>query len=601
MSKRYFRKALVLAVAGVLASPAIAGVVNAQTTPIEVNPQKTVTASAAFVGPIPSGVTGVSVTVSCKNTFLAGTTTPSAVPVTYTASIPTSGGSAFMNFNLTATAPGSSCVVTAATAGTANLDKGSISITVGGTVRASTATVTTAAPGSNSAVTGDIAVQVSTTVLITVSYPQITVKKVIVGDEPVAGFAYPMTIGCSNVVTTSAFIDTTGKARVNGANTWLDISGPLTFTQFPYPSGPVAGPFTITAANHLYVFDAALTSFAGPTILGTDLAFGAGTYSITLDANNAQVLNYFGTIQSFTFTPASTAIILAAMNAAKFTTTTTLSPVGVVNGVLVFNGSFTLTGAGATNTKSFGINDFPGLTNNSVCEVTETNNQGGATSYSSSVTNADGTAGTALPGVQTTATVVNGVTIPAVFKSSLTKMNQTVTVTNAWYGDLIVSKVVTGDPKTNIATYQISVACDKGGPKDTFLLKDRQSKLYNNIAVGTNCLITETLSDGAVASYNDNSGDNTTDGRVTIKARGTGCAAPGSPTNSAPGGPSPVTSFNDCMANVIITNDYNPPVTTTAAAAPATTAAPAAPATTAAPAVVAEPAQAVEDTPTFTG
>jgi hypothetical protein len=254
-----------------------------------------------------------------------------------------------------------------------------------------------------------------------------------------------------------------------------------------------------------------------------------------------------------------------------------------------FNGTFALKGG---ESKSFSFNEFPNLTTASKCEVWETNG-GGATATGFSSTN-----GTAAPlgGVNN----ANGR-----WQSNLTAMNETITVTNSFYGDMIISKVVTGDPKTNIATYEISVACDKGGPKDTFLIKDRQSKVYSNIASGTNCLITETKSDGAVASYKDNSGDNTTDGRVTIKRRPVGgcgdvLGVTGAPTAATPGGPAPTTTFNECWASVIITNDYNPvaaPETTKAAAAAPATAAPA----TAAPAVAPAPAVAVDATPTFAG
>jgi Domain of unknown function (DUF5979) len=170
-------------------------------------------------------------------------------------------------------------------------------------------------------------------------------------------------------------------------------------------------------------------------------------------------------------------------------------------------------------------------------------------------------------------------------------------------GSLIVAKIVTGDPGTNIATYEVSVACDRGGPRDTFLIKDRDSKVYSNLLVGTSCLVTETRSDGAQVSYADNSADNSadnaTDGRVIVKRSNDGCGAPGAPTAAVPGQTNVVTS-NRCVASVIITNTYmststssppsppSPPsatVGTTIAVAPApTTAAPiSAPPTSAAP------------------
>ena len=264
-----------------------------------------------------------------------------------------------------------------------------------------------------------------------------------------------------------------------------------------------------------------------------------------------------------------------------------------------FNGNFTLK---KDATRTFGISDFPFLATSSRCNVAEGNSGGASvTSFSSTQpANADGTAAPLLIGNNSGGTVFNGnlqigdPTVPAVtpavpayqFQSASTLASaQTVTVTNSFVGDFIISKVVTGDPKTNIAVYEVSVACDKGGPKETFLLKDRQSKIYTNIASGTNCLVTETRSDGATASYADNSGDNITDGRVTIKATASGCID------------TRLAAFPDCRANVIVTNDYNVLATTTTAA-PATTVAAA---TTAAPAVDVAPPTAVVEEPTFTG
>ena len=545
MSKRILRKALVLAAAGLLGSTAVATTVGAQTV---INPQQTVTNTATFVGPVPAGVTGVNVTVSCKN--LVGATSQA-----YTAAIPVAGGSGVMNFNLTSAAPGTSCTVKAEITGTApNTALGAITIKVGGGADRPTTASTPAVAGANAVITGDIAVQVSTTVAVTVTYPQITVKKVVAGDEPTAGFAYPMNISCSNTVVTP-FIAFIG----SGTN---DIAGNL------YITGGAGFYLTV---NNVRVYDSRTAAADVPatpagSFVGTAANIGGAAADVlkAAQAFNAQNLNTSAT----TLVP---------------TSFSTANPTG-------FTGAFALKGG---ETRSFGINEFPTLNSGGQCEVVENDNKGGVTLYSSSTPSAAGVAGGGSP--------LSGVQAGAVYKSALTKVNETITVQNWFFGDLVISKVVTGDSKTNIATFEISVACDKGGPKDTFLLKDRQSKVYNNIQVGTNCLVTETRSDGAVASYADNSGDNTTDGRVTIKARNNGCAAAGSPTSAAPGGPTPVNTFNECFANVIVTNNYNPPPTTAAPAAPATTAAPAAPATTAAPAVEAAPAAPVEATPTFTG
>jgi Domain of unknown function (DUF5979) len=254
--------------------------------------------------------------------------------------------------------------------------------------------------------------------------------------------------------------------------------------------------------------------------------------------------------------------------------------------------------AGAERT--FSVADMPGLVAGATCHVTELTN-GGAAGTSISSTNADGTTGSAInlpvvfgDGVQfnpfTTAgicaaTFADGVCrTPIAFASAGFKADgQTATVTNTFTGDLIVSKVVTGDPKSNIAVYEINVSCNAGGPRESFLLKDRQSKVFTGIPTGASCLVSETRSDGATASYSDNSGDNTTDGRVTIKGSASGCIDKN------------INTFPDCRANVIVTNSY---VVATTTAAP-TTAAPvtAAPTTAApvAPAPVEEPAELAEE------
>ncbi len=99
-----------------------------------------------------------------------------------------------------------------------------------------------------------------------------------------------------------------------------------------------------------------------------------------------------------------------------------------------------------------------------------------------------------------------------------------------------------------------------------------------------------------MASYADNSGDNTTDGRCRHPPDPAGLRRPAL-TSTA--GTALATARPDCVGSVIVTNSY---VTTTEA--PTTTAAPAttaAPTTTAAPAVAPAPAEPVVEAPTFTG
>lgn len=402
-------------------------------------------------GPLPTGVSGYRVDITCSNLQPAGGAQ------NLTATFGTTGGAVVLPFGLnpTSVGGGSSCIVYATPTGTANLTAATPTITIGGTARAVSTLVTPIVAGSTTYRSAEVAVTAATDVVVTFTYPSITVKKVVAGDELTAGFDYPMVISCQ---------------YADGVN----------IPNVRAQSGAATG----------------------------------------------------------------------------------------------FDGNFTLK---KDATRTFGVSEFPQLVVGARCQVTETNAGGGSTSFASSQSpNADGTARPALPGV-----IVGGV-----FQSASTEANgQTITVTNAFTGDLIVSKVVTGDPKTNIAVYEISVACDKGGPKDSFLLKDRQSKVYTGLATGMNCLITETRTDGAEASYSDNSGDNTTDGRVTIKGTASGCLDKN------------LSAFPDCRANVIITNSYNVTTTTTTAAATTTVA----PATTAAPAVIAEPATPVVEEPTFTG
>ena len=183
MTKRISRKALALAAIGALAAPAFATVANAQII------TKTIAVTLKAVGPVPTGVTGANVSVVCVNT----TNTPGAITSSFTL---TPGQTANLNnFLLTSAAPGSSCTVTATNAGSANTNKGTVTISVGGaTSGAGFAT------GASPVTAGPVAVFDSTDVQITMSFPQITVKKVVVGDEATAGFAYPMSIACSNPI-----------------------------------------------------------------------------------------------------------------------------------------------------------------------------------------------------------------------------------------------------------------------------------------------------------------------------------------------------------------------------------------------------------------
>ena len=123
----------------------------------------------------------------------------------------------------------------------------------------------------------------------------------------------------------------------------------------------------------------------------------------------------------------------------------------------------------------------------------------------------------------------------------------TVTVTNRFVGDLMVSKVVAGSPSSNIAIYELQLSCNDGAVKDSFLLKHGQTWLRTGLLLGWSCVVAETRSDGAEVSFADNSGANATDGKVTIKATPSGCTD------------SNLSNFPDCRANIVVTNSYSVP------------------------------------------
>jgi len=544
LTKRVARRVLAAgAAAAMVGSVAVAQSASAQSVALGA-----VKVTVTVVGPVPSGVSGYLAAVTCNN--LAGISSTAGVAnagsQTLSALFGTTGGSQDLLYTLNAAnaaatpAPllGSNCSLNLTVTGTANLAAAGFGISYGGAVSGQPFFFSR---GGATAVTPIVPVTGPTTIAITVAYPQLTVKKVVVGDEPTAGFAYPMSVACANQAPAAFLLSTLSTYTIPqdiNAVTGADLAN---IKAFVVNNGFIQGP-----SGNRY--------------------FNNGTFA------NVNDLRDF------------------VAGATTQTITTVIPPVGAVGG---FTGTFSL----ANNaSRTFGINEFPLMNSTTKCEVTETDGQGSALGYSS--TNGF------ITGTTTPAPALLGVLVGGVFKSALTSMNNTVTVTNTYAGDLVVSKVVTGDPRTNIAVYEISVACDKGGPKETFLLRDRQSKVYSGVAAGVNCLVTETRSDGATASYTDNSGDNTTDGRVTIRMAVPGC---GQGTN--------VVGSNNCIASVIVTNSYVPPTTTAAptTAAPATaapttaaatTAAPttaAAAPTTAAPAVTAAPAPEVEAEATFTG
>jgi hypothetical protein len=454
------RKAVAIAATSALALVGVASTATAQTA------QSTLTVNVKTTGPAPATITGYTVTTTCR--LLAGSlATQDAVSV-----FPVTGGSLPQVFSLTAS---SNCSVKVTANGSGG-GAGLVNISIGGTSRATGqlgATLTVDQGAANStAVTGP------TTIDITVAFPSITVKKVVVGEEVTPGAEYPMQIIC------------------------LDGNSALR----TYGSSLTNGLFTLKAG-------------ASKTFTGADIAFLVAT-------DTCHVAEISG------------------KGAAGTTYGSTNSADATIAGGIILP---------ATGGPFAGFNYPGGPYDSSAAGIAA--GRAGQPTFVSAGTKAD---------------------------------NQTVTVTNSFIGDLIVSKVVVGDPKSNIAVYEVSVSCNNNGPRETFLLKDRQSKIFTGIASGTSCLVSESRSDGATASYSDNSGDNATDGRVTIKGTASGCID------------SRLSAYPDCRANVIITNSYVPATTTAAA----TTAAPAtqAPATAApvAPAPVEEPA-VLDDTEVVTG
>jgi hypothetical protein len=96
-----------------------------------------------------------------------------------------------------------------------------------------------------------------------------------------------------------------------------------------------------------------------------------------------------------------------------------------------------------------------------------------------------------------------------------------VAVQMRFYGPFVVGSSARSVSPTGQA-FEISVACDKGGPKDVFPLSPGERRVYS-LPVGTNCLATNVQSYGTITSYEDTVGTNTTDGRVAIAPPVAGC------------------------------------------------------------------------------
>jgi Domain of unknown function (DUF5979) len=147
----------------------------------------------------------------------------------------------------------------------------------------------------------------------------------------------------------------------------------------------------------------------------------------------------------------------------------------------------------------FGFAEFEGLTGQSVCTVRETDSKGASVSYG-------------WPG-GISSTPID--TAPANGSELL--------VVNSYTGNLVITKQVQGLVPPGTEPFETSLACDRGGPRLTFNLAHGESRRISDIATGTNCLVTETRSRGAVATYLDDGDGNPTDGRVRIQKVDNAC------------------------------------------------------------------------------
>jgi len=251
LKKRVLRSALALTAASSLAGAVLVQGANAQTTALSA-----VTVSAAFSGPVPSGVSGLLATIACRP--IAGVTGDQ----TQTAQFSTAGGSTALSYALlavgsTAAPQGSNCDITAQATGTANLTVGAATFNVGGTARTG-ATTGTASTGATTYTVKNVPIDRATTIAITMTYPSITVKKVVEGDEPVANFAYPMTIQCSTNGTTVA---TAGTSVFNGSFTLAEATKDLKGT------GPIVAKIDTAKGAPLSLLSTSRFAFASVGVL----------------------------------------------------------------------------------------------------------------------------------------------------------------------------------------------------------------------------------------------------------------------------------------------------------------------------------------------
>jgi hypothetical protein len=254
---------------------------------------------------------------------------------------------------------------------------------------------------------------------------------------------------------------------------------------------------------------------------------------------------------------------------------------------------------GKGETVTVGIKEFPSLTLDDVCWIRATAVDGSETTYkTTNGTRADGSVRDASPGL-----IANG----GYRSASASTSGETITATQSYTGDLVVTNRVEGVPANGTAIVPVSIRCDNQGISRTLNLSDGDRELITGIPTGSSCRVS-TLA--GRSRTEDNSGS-PSDGVVIITPIRPECL---DLRNASP----------DCRATVGITTAYEPALNPTRVSDPneSTTTAPtttnpddandaakqvnvngaqsAAPAT-AAPAVAPAPAVAVDATPLFTG
>jgi hypothetical protein len=155
--------------------------------------------------------------------------------------------------------------------------------------------------------------------------------------------------------------------------------------------------------------------------------------------------------------------------------------------------------------------ELPGLSTQDLCTARAVLD-GAQTRYSSSQPDrADGS----------TPTPVGGVIEGPGYVSARTQANgQTISITHAFVGDLVVGKLVLGAPLVSAGIYSLQVRCDDSGYLQTISLANNQTKLVTAIPVGSVCTVTEPNT--PVVRLEDNSGI-PSDGIVTIVATPATC------------------------------------------------------------------------------